>query len=104
MGDVERMKRAERADLERGDAMSAVIDRAGGTGEVENVVDAADVEGLADVLFYKFESGFIAQVGEIGAASRKQVIDDHDLPAFAEKSIAEMGSQKSGATGDYSAS
>jgi hypothetical protein len=71
---------------------------------MENVVDATGVKGLADVLFYKLEAGFIVQVSEIGAASGEEVVDGHDLPAFAEKSVAEMGSQKSGSTGDDCAS
>ena len=46
------MKGAEGSDFQGGDAVEGVIDRAGGTGEVEDVTDRADVEGFADVFFY----------------------------------------------------
>ena len=50
------MKSSERSDFQRGDAVDGVIDWAGGAGEVEDVVDLADVEGFADVFFYKLET------------------------------------------------
>ena len=40
---------------------------------------------------------------EVGAAAGEDVFDDHDCPAFGEKSIAEMGSEKADADGNYSA-
>ena len=41
LGQAERVVRAERADLERRDRVRQVVDRAGGAGEVEDVVDRA---------------------------------------------------------------
>jgi hypothetical protein len=70
---------------------------------VEDVIDVADVEGLADVFFYKLESGNRSADGEIGAAAGEQVVDDDHAPALAEQGIAEMGSQETGATGDQGA-
>jgi hypothetical protein len=39
------------------------------------------------------------KVREVGTAAGEQVVDDNHFPAFGEKSIAEMGSEKAGATG-----
>src|SRR5438270_4712539 len=82
MSDVEGVKGANGADLERGNPMNCVIDRAGGAGEVEHVIDVADVEWLANVLFYKFERGLIAEMIEIDAASGEEIIDDNHAAAF----------------------
>jgi hypothetical protein len=91
MGDFESMKSAERAHFESGDAMSAVINGAGGAGEVEDVVHSAHVEGFANIFLYKLETGLIFEVSEISAAAGEEVVDDHDVPAFSEKSVAKMG-------------
>ena len=63
------MEGAKGADLERGDAVSAVVDGAGGAGKMEDVVDVAYIEGLANILLDKFEARFAAQVGQIRAAA-----------------------------------
>src|SRR5208283_2924254 len=93
----------ERSDLQRGDAVRAVVDGAGGTGEMEDVVHFAHVEGLADVLFYEFKSGFISQMREVGQAAGEQVVDDNHPPTFGQQGIAEVGAEKSSATGNQRA-
>ena len=70
---------------------------------MEDVIDVADVEGLANVFFYKFEAGVVRQMSEIMAPAGEQVVDDDDALAFAEQGIAEMGSQETGTTGDQGA-
>jgi hypothetical protein len=59
---------------------------------MEDVVDPAHVERLANVFFYKLESGLVAEMFEVGAAAGEQVVDDDHIPAFGEQSVAEMGS------------
>jgi hypothetical protein len=83
--------------------MDRVIDRTGGTGEVEDVVDRAYIERFANVFFYKLESRLMAKMFEVSAASSQQIINNDHAPAFGEKSVAEMGSQKSCTTSDQSA-
>jgi hypothetical protein len=83
--------------------MNCVVDRAGGAGEVEYEVDMADVEGLANVVFYKFEARIILQMVNIREPAGEQIIDRDHAPTFAEKSVAEMRSEKSGAAGNQSA-
>ena len=76
-----------------------VIDGTGGAGEVEDEIDFAGVEGLADVSIDKFETRVVFQVSEIGLAAGEQIVDGDHGPALGEQSIAEMGSEKTGATG-----
>ena len=45
----------------------------------------------------------VREVSEVGAAAGEQVVDDNHAPAFGEQSVAEMGSQETGAAGDQSA-
>src|ERR1700733_11740108 len=97
------MKGSEGTDLERGDAMNAVVDRTGRAGEVEDVIDFAYVKWFANVFFHELETRLMIQVCEVGAAPGEKVIDDNYIPAFSKQSIAEMGPQKAGAAGDYRA-
>jgi len=83
--------------------MDGVIHRAGGAGEVEDVIDVADVERFADVFIYEIESRIVTEMSDVPAASGEQVVDDNHTVALAEQGIAEMGSQKTGAAGDQSA-
>src|SRR5271165_2841614 len=67
---------------------------------MEDVVDSAHVERFADVSFYKLESGFIFQMGEVSQTAGEEVVDGNYPPAFGEQGIAEVGTEKSSATGD----
>jgi len=101
--DFESVESSERSDLQSFDSVNGVVDGTGGTGEVEDKINFAGIEGLANVFFYKFESRLAAKVLQIGAAAGEQVIDDDYMPAFAEQGVAEMGSEKTGAAGDQRA-
>jgi hypothetical protein len=83
--------------------VDAVVDRTGGTGEVEDVIDFAHIEGFANVFFDELEARLMLKVRKIRAASGEQVIEDDNIPVFGEQSIAKMRAQKAGAAGDHSA-
>src|SRR5262249_34040793 len=53
---LERMKGSFGANLERGDAVGHVVDGPRGGGEMVDLVDAAEVEGTADVALDELES------------------------------------------------
>ncbi len=101
--DLEGMESSQRTDFQRGNAVNRVIHRAGGTGEVEDEIDRADVEGLADIFIYKIKSGVISEMVKVRTPPGEQVVDDNHTPALAEQSVAQMRSQKTGATRDQSA-
>jgi hypothetical protein len=67
---------------------------------VKNEVDSADVEGFANVALDEFETRLAAEMFKVGAAAGEQVIDRDHVPAVAEKGVAQMRSQKTGAAGD----
>src|ERR1700688_3010012 len=97
------MKSSERSDFQRGDAVDGVIHGAGGAGEVEDVIDCADVKGLANVFFYKFKARVVREVSDVTATASQQVVDNNHAVAFAKESVTEMRSQKAGAAGDQCA-
>src|ERR1700689_867036 len=103
MSDIEGVKRSEGTNLQRWNAVNAVVHGTRRTGEVEDEVDLAHVEGFADIFLDELESRFVPQVFKIGAPTGKQVVDDNHTPALGEQGIAQVGSQKTGATRDYSA-
>jgi hypothetical protein len=87
MSDIQRVKGSQRSHLQRGNSVSAVIDWAGGTREVENVIHLTQIERLADILFDEFEAGLVAQVGEIGMPASKHVIDCDNTPAVGQQGV-----------------
>lgn len=96
MRDIESVKGSERSHLQRSDAVHHVIDRAGGAGEVKDVIDVARVKRLAYVFFYKLETRFIAKMLKIGAPAGQQIVDHDHAPTLAEQGIGKMRAQKSG--------
>ena len=65
---------------------------------MKNEIDFACIERFADVLLNKFESRVISKMGEILKPPGKQVVDNHNAPAFADQGIAQMGAEKAGAS------
>src|SRR5258706_4380142 len=67
--------RAERADLEGGNGMLEVVDRARGTGKVQNTVQGPlDVDEHRDVVAEELEAGVTVEVLEIGGRSGEEVV------------------------------
>ena len=77
-----------------------VVDWTGGTCEMKYVIDFSDVEGIADIQFYKFKAGIRAQVLKICPAAGKKIVDDNDVPTFTKKRIAQVRSKESGTPSD----
>ena len=86
--DVEGVDGAGGADQQGFDAEAHVVDGAGGRGEVEDVVDLAEIEGLADVLLDEAEARLVLEMSEVGEIAGAEVIDADDGVAFGEQSVA----------------
>src|SRR5579863_10022649 len=76
--------------------MFGVIDRAGGTGEVEDVIHLAAIEWLINVDLLKFKSRVATQVFKIGKPSSQQVVDGDNRVAFGQQCVAKMRAQETG--------
>ena len=99
-GEIESVKGSERTDLQSGDAVDGVVDGTGGAGEVKDVSQLCRQSNGSQIsISQEFESRIVAQMIEIGAAAGEQIVDGDNV-AFAEKRIAEMGSEKTGSSGD----
>ena len=74
--------------------MFEIIHRAGWRREVENIVNLAGIERLADILLEKRESRFMPQMREILHPSSQQVVGaDHGV-ALRQQGIAQIRTQK----------
>ena len=63
------------------------------------VIHLAAVEGLVDIDLLEFESGFVAEMIEVGSPPGQQIIGDHDGITFRQQRVAEMRSQEAGSAG-----
>src|SRR6266568_4859284 len=90
------MKCAQGSNLKRLDAVHGVIDRAGGTCKMENVIDWAAIERLVDVDILKLETRIVAQVLDVCLPPSEEVVDCHNRVAFRQQGITQMRAQESG--------
>src|SRR5713101_4312041 len=109
--EIERVACADRTDLERGDGMSEVLRRAGGTGEVQHEVDGLGSNDVIDdigdaidhVTFDEHEAGISLEVREILAVPRQQIIDRNHCEIARTQSAAEVRTEEAGAAGNHRA-
>jgi hypothetical protein len=88
------------ADIQCLRTEAQIICRAGGRGEVEDIVDRARIERLANVLLYQGESGIVAQTRQVGAASGSKVVHAHHMATLGNKCVAQMRAEEAGGAGD----
>ncbi len=87
--------RAECADLEGGNGVLEVIDRARWTGEVQDAVQGSrHVDEHRDVVAEKLEAGVVVEVREIGGRSGEEVVHPHHGVTGREQPIAQVGPQE----------
>ena len=74
--------------------MLRIVHRTGRRREIEDVVNASAVEGLADIVFQEFKPGVVAQVLNIAATSGQQVVYGSDCVPFGQQRVAQMRPRK----------
>jgi hypothetical protein len=95
LGKPEAVMRSQGADLQRRDRMAQVIDGTGGRREMQNDIHRpVDFDRVGDIVPDEREAGVGAKMLDILQASGDQIIDDDDLAAIGQKSIAEMRSEE----------
>ena len=72
--EFERVKGSQRTDFKGGNAMDGVIYRAGGAGEMKNVVYLAAIKGITNVELAEFKLRLGFQVFEIGSPPSQKII------------------------------
>ncbi len=88
------------ADIQRFRTEARIISGAGGRREVEDIIDWARIERLADVLLDQVESSFVAQTGQVGGASGGKIVHAHHLMTLANQCVAQMRAEEAGGAGD----
>src|SRR5262245_12702178 len=71
-----------------------VVNRRRRAGEIINLVDF-DIEGKADIVSNKLESGIQHETGHIRPCRREEVIHAEDLVPAAQQSLTQMGTDES---------
>ncbi len=89
-GKIKGIEGAGRTYQEGFDAQAGVVDRTGGRGEVEDVVDGARIEWLADIVLDEAEAGLVGEMGEIGMVAGREVVEADDGVAFGEQRVTKM--------------
>jgi hypothetical protein len=97
---VENIPGPHRADVQRLRTEPRVIGRARRGGEVEQIVDGAEVERLADILFYQREPRILVQVGQVGRTPGGKIVYPHYMVALGKKGIAQMRAEEAGGAGN----
>ena len=93
--------RAERADLERGNRQFQVVDRAGGRGEVEDVIHVArDEDVFRHVHADEAEALVPGEVLDVFRAAGDEVIQGDDPVSLLEQALDEVRAEKARAAGD----
>ena len=74
--------------------MRHVIDRAGWRGKVEDVVDLAEVERVADVVQFEVEARLALQMLQIAHSARQQVVHGNHFVAIGQQGVAQVRAKK----------
>ena len=77
-----------------------VVNRRRGASEIVYLVDF-DKQRERDVVPHQFEPRIVHKRLQIAPGTRKEVVQTQHLMAIVEETLAEMGTQKSGAAGDH---
>jgi hypothetical protein len=78
--------------------------RAGRRRKVEDVIDAAGVEGLADVALLEGEGGLVTEMLQVLEIAGGEVIDSEDAVPFGDEAIRQMRTEEAGGAGNENAS
>src|SRR5262249_47203370 len=101
LGQSQCVVRPQRTDLQRWNRVAQIIDRTGGRGEMENIVNlAVDLDRVRDVVAYEAESRMRAQRFQVALASGDEIVDTDDLMPLGQKAVAKMRPENPCTAGD----
>src|SRR5207244_11602380 len=101
-GQSERVVGAERPHFQRRDRQFEIIDWAGRRREMKNVVDffVGQENEIGNVVFDEMEILIAGEMADVCSVAGHKIVDRDHAVTFAEKSIDQMRSQKTRATGN----
>ena len=101
LGQAERLVRAQRADLQGLDRDLQVINRAGGRGEMPDVIHRRIEENkFRHVLLDEFEIRVAAQMRDVVHRAGDKIVDANDFVAARQQQVGQMRAEKTGGAGD----
>ena len=91
LGQPERVVRAERTDLQRGDGMLQIVDRRGRRGEMKDEVHVVGQEDVVrDIVLDEAVVLIPREVLDIRRAAGDEVVDANDPMALGDQAVGEM--------------
>lgn len=98
LGQTQHVNRPMYTCLDRLDRIILVMNRAGGAGQIEDLVDL-HIQREAHVVANHLEVRMVQQGNDILARARVEIVDTDDLMALRQQSLAQMASNEAGAPG-----
>ena len=99
LGEAEAVDRPDHGGLHGLDGVELVVRRGGRAGQVVDAVDL-ELEGVDDVVPYELESGIPHEVPDVGLPPGEEVVEADDVVSLPDESVAEMGAEEAGPSGD----
>ena len=101
LGQTERVVRSERADFESRNRNAQVIDRAGRTREMPNIIDLTrDVDEVGDIVADEFVVLVPGEMLDVRDIASDEAVDRDDAMALGKQTVGEVGAQKARTAGD----
>jgi hypothetical protein len=101
LGQAQGVQRPDGAHLERLDRKHEVVDRRGGAGEVQDLVDrTGNVHELRHVGLEQMKARPAQQVLDVARCSGDEVVERDHLAPVVEQALAQVGAQEPRSSGD----
>ncbi len=98
LGEAQHVDRSHHAGLDGFDRIVLVMDRRGGTRQVENAIDL-EQDRLDDIVAHQLEIAAVDQMADVGALAAEKVVQADDFVPVLEQAFTKMRPEKSCATG-----
>jgi len=98
LGQAQHVDRAHHAGLDGLDRIVLVMDRRGGTRQMENTIDL-EQDRLDDIVTHQLEIAAVDQMADVGALAAEKVVQADDFVPVLEQPFTKMRPEKSCSTG-----
>ena len=104
LGEAQRLVGPEGADLQGGDRLLEIVDRARGAGEVKHPVERPlHVDEVRHVVLDELELLSPDQMGDVVRRAGDEIVHTHHPVTLCEEAVTEMGAKEAGGAGDEDA-
>jgi len=98
LGETQHVDRAHHAGLDGFDRIVLVMDRRGGTGQMENAIDL-EQDRFNDIVPHQLEIAAVDQMADVGTLAAEKIVQADDFVPVVEQPLTKMRPEKSSSTG-----